>query len=69
MAHFYVATEILNDPFQMCLIPLSPNSTSGIVEEGHAAFIRNKPLLNAGASVIILTPPPYSNIFRVNNRK
>ncbi|KAF4763391.1 hypothetical protein HAV15_001186 [Penicillium sp. str.  len=57
VAHFYEATEILNDSFQMYLIPLSPNSTSGIVEEGHAAFIRNKPILNAGASVIIITPP------------
>lgn len=63
MAHFNETTEILNDSSQMYLIPLSRNSAltpetcEGVLEEGHYAFIRDRPILSAGASVIFITPP------------
>lgn len=63
VAHFYEATKILNDSSQMYLVPLSENSTltpqtsEGVLEEGHYAFIKDRPILSAGASVIFITPP------------
>lgn len=59
VAHFYEATEILNDSSKMYLIPLSENltSTEEVLKEGHYAFIEYRPILSAGASVIFITPP------------
>lgn len=53
--------EILNDSSQMYLILLSENSTltsqtsEEVLEEGHYAFIKDWPILSAGASVIFIT--------------
>ncbi|KAJ5952815.1 uncharacterized protein N7479_011228 [Penicillium vulpinum] len=52
-----IGKRIENERCHMYLIPLSPNSTSGTVEERQAAYIKNKPMLNPGTSIIILLPP------------
>lgn len=68
VAHFHEAKEILNDSSQMYLIPLSEKLTLSrktsdgatpkrVLEEGYCAFIRNHPIISAGASVIFITPP------------
>lgn len=62
MAHFYEDTKALNDASRMYLIPLSENSISiikesEVLEGGYYVFARGEPILNAGASIIFMTPP------------
>ncbi|OQE04435.1 hypothetical protein PENVUL_c033G04785 [Penicillium vulpinum] len=57
VCYFHGCKRIENERCHMYLIPLSPNSTSGTVEERQAAYIKNKPMLNPGTSIIILLPP------------
>lgn len=68
MAQFHEAKEILNDSFQMYIVPLSENLTLSlktdegttpqqILEEGQYVFIKINPIICAGARVIFITPP------------
>lgn len=68
MAQFHEAKEILNDSFQMYIVPLSENLTLSlktdegttpqqILEEGQYVFIKINPIIYAGARVIFITPP------------
>ncbi|KAJ5561797.1 hypothetical protein N7535_003741 [Penicillium sp. DV-2018c] len=69
VAQFHEAKEILNDSFQMYLIPLSDHLTLSVkadkgttpqpvLHEGHYAYITINPIIIcAGASVIFITPP------------
>lgn len=67
MAQFPKTKEIVNDLFQMYLIPLSANLVLSwkidevefrrALEEGKYAFVKISPTISAGASVLFITPP------------
>ncbi|CAI7596891.1 unnamed protein product [Penicillium manginii] len=67
LAQFPKTKEIVNDSFQMYLIPLSANLELSwkidevdfrrVLEEGQYAFVKINPTISAGASVLFITPP------------